>query len=95
MRVRLAVVLLSTLSAWSDFHFGGQIDEVRISSVARYTSDTMILVPEARFVADERTIALWHFDEGSGMRALDASGNGHHGKLQGGARFVDAPCGKH
>jgi len=32
--------------------------------------------------ADEHTVGLWHFDEGSGNKAKDASGNGNDGTLQ-------------
>ena len=34
-----------------------------------------------RLEADEHTVALWHFDEGTGNQARDASGNGNHGTL--------------
>ena len=61
--------------------FHGAIDEVRISRTARYRND---FVPAKRFEPDEHTMALYHFDEGTGDIAHDASGNGHH------ARIVDA-----
>ena len=35
-----------------------------------------------RLEADEHTVGLWHFDEGSGNEAKDASGNGNDGTLQ-------------
>ena len=60
--------------------FHGIIDEVRISSIARYTED---FAPEERFSADEDTLALYHFDEGDGDELLDSSGNGHHGAITG------------
>ena len=31
---------------------------------------------------DENTVALWHFDEGTGVYVQDSSGNGNHGTLQ-------------
>ncbi|RJP79310.1 MAG: T9SS C-terminal target domain-containing protein [Candidatus Zixiibacteriota bacterium] len=34
-----------------------------------------------KYQPDPRTVALWHFDEGSGSVFADASGNGHHGTL--------------
>jgi len=37
---------------------------------------------EERLEADEHTVGLWHFDEGSGNEANDASGNGNDGTLQ-------------
>ncbi len=57
-------------------HFGGVIDEVRISNVAR-TSFELLTPP----TADSDTVALWHFDEGSGQSVYDATGNGNDGQL--------------
>ena len=54
--------------------FRGQIDEVRLSAIARYTADfTPATEP---FEVDAYTMALWHFDEGTGDVASDATGNG-------------------
>ena len=64
--------------------FHGWMDEVRISSVARYDAD---FTPARRFKPDEDTLALYHFDEGEGDVLKDASGNGHHGKIVG-AKWV-------
>ena len=64
--------------------FKGTIDEVRISNIARYSKD---FTPASRFVNDEHTMALYHFDEGSGDVLKDSSGNGHDGKIVG-ARWV-------
>ena len=58
--------------------FRGIIDEVRISKVARYTAD---FTPPTRFEPDADTLALYHFDEGSGDVLKDSSGNNHHGKI--------------
>ncbi|MEZ6066912.1 MAG: protein kinase [Planctomycetaceae bacterium] len=58
--------------------FRGEIDEVRISSSARYGFD---FTPERRLADDADTLALYHFDEGEGEIVRDASGNGHHAKL--------------
>ncbi|HGY55091.1 MAG TPA: T9SS type A sorting domain-containing protein [Caldithrix abyssi] len=59
--------------------FRGTIDEVRLSAIARYTSD---FTPATQpFEVDEYTIALWHFDEGSGDVAEDVTGNGFTGIL--------------
>ena len=55
----------------------GWIDEIRISSVWRYTPNQPINPPR-EFVTDEYTLALWHFDEGPwAPHYADASGNGH------------------
>jgi hypothetical protein len=61
--------------------FSGMIDEVRISSTARYTKD---FEPEKRHGVDPETMLLYHFDEGVGTVAVDSSGNGHDGEIAGG-----------
>lgn len=63
--------------------FKGQIDEVRISSFARYTED---FTPKPRLVTDNQTLLLYHFDQGEGD-PKDSSGNGHHAKNMG-AKWV-------
>ncbi len=64
--------------------FSGQIDELRISKVARYTSN---FKPALRHEPDADTLALYHFDEGQGDVLKDSSGNNHHGKIVG-AKWV-------
>ena len=60
-------------------HFGGYIDEVRISRVARYNIAKRDFTPRTKFKNDAKTVALWHFDESRGVRKfLDTSGNGYH-----------------
>lgn len=58
----------------------GILDEVRVSSVVRYT-DTF--TPERTLGSDANTLAYWPLDEGSGTTAADASGNGHDATLTG------------
>ena len=59
--------------------FTGGIDEVRISTVARYDVDKNGFTPRGKFRDDAKTLALWHFDEPSGTQKFsDASGNAHH-----------------
>ena len=56
--------------------FSGRLDEVRISSCARYTQQEIASL-DAAFSVDAATIALWHFDEPFGTRAVaDASIHG-------------------
>ena len=62
----------------------GKIDELRISKTARYSGE---FTPQSRFVTDGNTIALYHFDEGTGDVLKDSSGNNHHGKIVG-AKWV-------
>ncbi|MFT5517100.1 MAG: hypothetical protein ACI80V_003239 [Rhodothermales bacterium] len=61
--------------------FPGLIDEVRVSVNARYTENFDL--PTGPFDMDALTLALWHFDEGSGDTAADATGNGFVGTLGG------------
>ena len=56
--------------------FPGEIDEVRLSDTARYSGSSYI-VPDGPFTTDAHTIALYHFNEGSGSTAGDSSGNGN------------------
>ena len=76
--------------------FGGYIDEVRISTVARYDVTKDGFTPSGKFKNDEKTVALWHFDELGGTRKFsDASGNANHligknGAKTGGTLAVEA-----
>ena len=74
------------LSHQSGLSFYGLIDEVRVSKTARYTKN---FTPAKRFTPDKDTLALYHFDEGTGDVLKDSFGNGHHGKIIG-AKWVDA-----
>ena len=59
--------------------FTGYIDEVRISTEARYDVEKKDFTPRGKFKDDAKTVALWHFDEPSGAQQfLDASGNAYH-----------------
>ena len=60
------------------YWFTGFMDEVRVSTNARYMDD---FTPQQRFETDENTLLLWHFDEGAGGVAQDEMGS-HHGGLQ-------------
>jgi len=56
----------------------GSLDEVRVSSTIRYKEN---FFPSPRFEADEKTLVLYHCDEGSGKVLHDASGNDRHGLI--------------
>lgn len=59
--------------------FTGYIDEVRISTVARYNVAKRAFAPHGKFKSDVKTVALWHFDEPGGTRKFsDASRNAYH-----------------
>jgi glucose/arabinose dehydrogenase len=63
--------------------YRGWIDEVRISTTLRYTSN--FARPTTPFAPDGNTAALYHFDEGTGTLLGDASGavNGpSHGEVR-------------
>jgi len=55
--------------------FSGAIDEVRLSSVARYDKP---FIPRRVFQRDENTLLLLHFDQTFGGAFPDDSGTGHH-----------------
>jgi hypothetical protein len=71
-------------------YWRGQIDEVRVSSVARYTGN--FVTTRTPFSPDAQTIALYHLDETStnGLVA-DASGNGHSGRFMAGTSGLPQP----
>lgn len=52
---------MQTTSTGPSFQFNGQIDEVRISNIARYTASTYT-VPTAPFTTDSNTLGLYHLD---------------------------------
>ena len=66
--------------------FTGIIDEVRISDAVRYTKDFDL--PGTEFDPDKNTRLLWHFNEGTGTKINDASGNKNIGALEGGPKWV-------
>ena len=71
---------------WFWDSFTGYIDEVRISTEARYDVGKKDFMPDGKFKNDAKTAALWHFDEAGGTREFsDASGNAYHLEGIGGA----------
>ena len=61
-------------------NFNGFIDEVRISSVARYSSE---FIPDIFFESDDSTKLLFHFNEGNGSVVYDVSNNSNIGNIFG------------
>jgi hypothetical protein len=66
--------------------YDGLLDELRLSSVLRYSSS--FTRPTAPFTSDADTLALYHFDEGSGSVIEDAAGSN-----DGERRFGGTPAG--
>jgi len=66
-------------SPYATEYMDGIIDEVRISSVVRYTVD--FTTSASAFVSDSFTHGLWHLDEGSGIATVDSSAKGNNGEL--------------
>jgi Concanavalin A-like lectin/glucanases superfamily len=62
-------------------YFAGQITELRISNTARYSKD--FIYPKRRFTPDGNTVGLWHFDEGAGSAASEATGAFPDGVIHG------------
>jgi hypothetical protein len=72
------------------YHFDGTISAVQVSQSARYTQ---AFAPPTDLAADEKTLALYRFDEGRGDELKDSSGNNHHGKIVGAKwGMVEAPA---
>ncbi|MBL8863056.1 MAG: metallophosphoesterase [Planctomycetes bacterium] len=65
--------------------FPGEIDEVRVSRVARYAGERC--VPTRRFEADADTLLLLHMDGKSGPWFPDASGRAAHATASGSPRL--------
>jgi hypothetical protein len=69
-------------------YLSGKLDDVRLWSRARSGSDiardykTQLNGPQPGLVAN------WHFDDGTGTKAVDSSGNKHDATLSGGASFT-------
>ncbi|HET9221878.1 MAG TPA: LamG-like jellyroll fold domain-containing protein, partial [Roseiflexaceae bacterium] len=70
--------------------YSGWIDEVRLSKALRYTS--AFTRPTQPFAADAQTVALYHFDAGSGNTINDSSGAAG-GPSTGVRRYGGSPAG--
>lgn len=56
----------------------GALDEFRLSKTARYSQ---AFTPDQQFPADDATLVLYHFLEGTGDVLEDSSGRERHGKI--------------
>ncbi|MGB0639827.1 MAG: LamG-like jellyroll fold domain-containing protein, partial [Myxococcota bacterium] len=72
-------------------HFDGAIDDFRVSSVPRYTADS--IPPTAGYEADEYTLALWSFNDGEGTSSTDETST-HEASFGGSTSWIpDCPEG--
>lgn len=67
-------------------HLVGAIDEVRISTGARYAGEAF--VPARRFALDDATLVLLHLDQDYGPLTANAARQRGHGRLLGKPQFV-------
>lgn len=77
-----------------DSRFQGQLDDVRLSNIARYTGN-FAAKPVAALGTDDSTVAAWRFDEPSGSVLVDTSKHNHDGSLapdKTAATRVASPC---
>ncbi|MBM3976483.1 MAG: hypothetical protein FJ299_05785 [Planctomycetes bacterium] len=73
-----------TRSGAPDALFDGDVDGVRIASVARYSGDAF--TPQRIPSIDEHTVLALDMEERMGLWALDGSGRGAHAEMVGAAR---------
>ena len=75
--------------------YEGEIDDVRLSKIARYAT-AKIPKPLVAHPVDASTVAAWRFDEPSGPALVDAAKLNHDGTLPpdvtGATRVANAPC---
>lgn len=88
---------MTTLGGWGNRidlprFFTGQMDDVRFSSEAIYTSDFMPECPDAPLLDGTSTLGLWHFNEASGLMAIDSSQYERHATLEGAKRVQLPVC---
>ena len=69
---------------------GVLIDEMRLSDTARYMRD--FAPSQELFTTDAHTVGLWHFDEGEGSVAADASGRDNPGTISPNHRWAAGYC---
>jgi len=71
-------------------NFTGRIDEVRVWSAALSRDDIRANMEQQVATGAAGLLGYWRFNAHGGDRVEDASGNGHHGRLEGGARIESA-----
>jgi len=81
-RPSISPIMLANTSGKEEGGLRGQLFDVRFSKSLRYQKD---FIPSPRLERDADTWALYSCDEGKGAKLGDASDNGHHGDIIGGA----------
>jgi hypothetical protein len=64
-----------------------RFDEVRFSSVARYTGSSY--TPALTHTSDASTLGLWHLDDGAGTTAIDAGPGARNGVIGGDPEWLE------
>jgi hypothetical protein len=72
---------------YANEYFKGELDEFRIWSVARTTTEIQQNM-YAQVNPQTNLWACWHFDDAAGNTVTDSSGNGHHGTNNNGVVWV-------
>jgi hypothetical protein len=72
----------------ADSWFGGQIDEVRIWSVARDSTEIVATVRQQLEGNEDSLVAYWPLDEGSGTAIIDLTDGEHYGVVEGGVYWT-------
>jgi hypothetical protein len=71
-------------------YFSGSINN---GSLIYLTSLIVVLALTIANPASADLVGWWRFDDGSGTTAMDSSGNGNDGTLNGGAQWTDGQIG--
>ncbi len=66
------------------------LDEIRLWSVARSGSQILSSMNQRLTGTEDGVVAYWHFDEGTGTTAADATGHGFTGTLVNGPSWVSS-----
>ncbi|HXN51421.1 MAG TPA: LamG domain-containing protein [Candidatus Acidoferrum sp.] len=82
-------------SAWNNIYFNGTLDDVRVWNRQLSASEVLALFNDSSGPASSSLIGWWKFDDGSGTSAVDSSGNGLTGTLNGGVTWVAGKIGPH
>jgi hypothetical protein len=77
------------VGAAADTWFGGQVDEVRIWSVARDSSDIRSGMTEQLTGDEDGLVSYWPLDEGSSGVITDLASGAHYGTFEGGVYWTE------